>query len=69
MNAQVIYEGFTHEHNAREVVAQEYRLAKEHLREVMRYRDSTNPEHQKRFRDAIDRQEAARERFIQELCR
>ncbi len=34
---------------------------------VMQYRDCTNPEHQKRFRDAIDRQEEARERYIEAL--
>ncbi len=60
---------FTHEHNRLEVARQEYQQAKEHFREVMLHRDSTNPDHQKRFKDALDRQEAARERFIEEMCR
>ena len=69
LTAQVLENVFTHDHNAREVVAQEYRLAKEHLSEVMRYRDSANPEHQRRFRDALDRQEAAREAYVGMLSR
>jgi hypothetical protein len=68
MNALVIYEGFTHEHNAHEVARQEYWLAKRHFREVLKYRDATNPEHQKRFRDALDRQEAAREAYVRAIC-
>jgi hypothetical protein len=64
VNPMVIYEGFTHTHNAHEVIRQEYQLAKQHFQEVLMYRDSTNPDHQKRFRDALDRQEAAREAYV-----
>ena len=67
MTAQVLSNFFKHEHNALEVATQEYRLAKTHFREVMHYRDCTNPEHQKRFRDALDRQEVARERYVEAL--
>ena len=69
MTAEVLRVFTAHDHNSREVVAQEYRLAKEHLREVMLYRDCTNPDHQRRFRDALDRQSAAREWHIELLCR
>jgi hypothetical protein len=58
---------FTHEHNAIAVAAQEYQMAKEHVREVCLLRDPTNPDHQKRFLDAMDRQEAARERYVELL--
>lgn len=60
---------FDHSHNPRQVAAQEYELAKEHFKELLEYRDATNPDHQKRFQDALDRQEAARERYIKALSR
>jgi hypothetical protein len=59
---------FTHGHNAIEVATQEYELAKEHLREVSKHRDPTNPDHQKRFRDAMDRQELARDAYLRAIC-
>jgi cytoplasmic iron level regulating protein YaaA (DUF328/UPF0246 family) len=68
MNSQVIYEGFSHAHNPLDVAHQEYELAKQHFREVMQYRDATNPEHQKRFRDAVNQQEAARNAYLKALC-
>jgi hypothetical protein len=58
---------FTHEHNAAAVAEQEYEMAKEHVREVCLLRDPTNADHQKRFLDAMDRQEAARERWLKLL--
>jgi GrpB-like predicted nucleotidyltransferase (UPF0157 family) len=68
MSAQVI-DVFEHENNALDVARQEYHMAKQHFREVMQYRDCTNAEHQRRFRDALERQTAARERYIELLCR
>jgi hypothetical protein len=65
--AAEIFRAFSHEHNALEVATQEYRHAKEHFREVLHYRDCTNPDHQRRFRDALDRQEEARDRYVAAL--
>ena len=42
MTAEVL-RVFSHEHNSREVAAQEYELAKEHFREVVMHRDSVRP--------------------------
>ncbi|QEG26591.1 hypothetical protein GobsT_13330 [Gemmata obscuriglobus] len=42
-------------------------MAEEHVREVCLLRDPTNPDHQRRLRDAMGRQEAARERYVQML--
>ena len=55
---------FGHVYNEREVAEQEHRLAEAHFKEVMRYRDATNPDHQRRYRDAFDRRVAARERLV-----
>lgn len=55
---------FTHEHNALEVAAQEWELAERHFREVCQHGDMRNPDHQQRFRDAVERREAARERWL-----
>ncbi len=65
----MVLRAFTHEFNEREVAAQEYRLAKEHFDEVLRLRDPTNREHEKRFRDAAERRSVARDRFVAALCR
>jgi hypothetical protein len=59
---------FSHEHNAREVAAQEYQLAKEYLSDVCKHRDPTNPDHQRRFQDAMERQEVAREAYLRAIC-
>lgn len=67
VTAEVLTNFFTHEHNALEVATQDYKLAKAHFRDVLHYRDATNPEHQKRFQDALDRQELARERYVESL--
>lgn len=53
--------------NPREAAAQDYRLAKQHVREALKYHDCTNADHQKRFRDALKRQEEARERYVATL--
>ncbi|HEX4611073.1 MAG TPA: hypothetical protein VH092_22980 [Urbifossiella sp.] len=62
-----VLRAFNHEHNAAEVARQEYEFAKQHFREVCAFRDPTNPDHQQRFRDAADRQEEARERWLRVL--
>jgi hypothetical protein len=67
MSSEVIYNGFAHVANRLEVATQEYIMAKKHCREVLRYRDSTNPEHQKRFQDALERQSVAREQYLEAL--
>jgi len=67
INTKVI-DAFTHQHNALDVATQEYELAKEHFREVLKYRDATNPEHQQRFHDALERQDAARDAYLKALC-
>jgi hypothetical protein len=54
---------FSHDHNPLAVAAQEYELAKEHHREMLR-RDFRNPGHQQRFADAQERLEAARETYL-----
>ena len=58
---------FSHEFNAVDVARQEYELAKEHFQEVCKHRDPTNPDHQKRFRDAAERQEEARNNWLKLL--
>jgi hypothetical protein len=68
MNAQVIYEGFTHQHNTLDVARQEYDLAKAHFNDVCQYRNSLNQEHNRRFTDAIERKRLARDRFVKLLC-
>jgi hypothetical protein len=55
---------FTHDHNAFDVAAQEYELAKQHHREVLMHLNAFNLEHQWRFSDAQERLEAARERYL-----
>ncbi len=63
MTARVI-PVFDHLYNEREVAEQEHRFAEAHFKEVMRYRDATNPDHQRRYRDAFERRVAARQRWI-----
>ncbi len=58
---------FEIEHNRLPALAQEYELAKEHKREVLKRRIPWNPEHNRRFRDALEREEAARERYVSAL--
>ncbi|QEH36532.1 hypothetical protein OJF2_51160 [Aquisphaera giovannonii] len=58
---------FEIEHNRLPALAQEYELAKEHKREVLRHSDARNPDHQRRFSDAQEREEAARERYVAAL--
>jgi hypothetical protein len=69
MSARILDNIFTHDHNALDVARQEYNMAKQHFREVMKHRDCTNAEHQRRFRDALERQGVARERFVELLSR
>ncbi|WP_088260898.1 hypothetical protein [Fimbriiglobus ruber] len=69
MNAEVISGFFTHQHNQSEVVRQEYEAAKDHFREVCQHRIAGNADHDRRFRDAIDRRNAARERFVELLTK
>jgi hypothetical protein len=59
---------FSHDHNAGDVARQEYEFAKQHFQEVCKHRDPTNPDHQRRFRDAAERQEVARERWLKVVC-
>ncbi|OWK42164.1 hypothetical protein [Fimbriiglobus ruber] len=61
MTAQVLENLFAHQHNSKEVAWQEYEAAKQHFREICRSRVIGDPEHHQRFRDAMDRQELARE--------
>ena len=69
MTALVIQNVFTHEHNPLEVARQEYDLAKEHFRQVVLNRVIGIPGHERRFRDALDRKIAARDRFVEMLTR
>lgn len=59
---------FVIEHNRLEAIAQEYQLAKQHVREVCLHRDPTNPDHHRRFKDAMERQEVAREAYLRLIC-
>ncbi|WP_435008013.1 hypothetical protein P12x_005280 [Tundrisphaera lichenicola] len=65
--AGVIAGLFAIEHNRLPALEQEYELAKEHQREVLKCRVPLNPEHQRRFADACDRLDSARERYIAAL--
>ncbi len=67
MTAHVLESLFVHEHNQLAVAKQEYEAAKEHFREVMEYRIAGNADHERRFRDAVDRQSAARDKYIAAL--
>lgn len=67
MSAQVLTDYFDHDHHPREVARQEYELAKEHFHEVCLHRIAGNADHDRRFRDAVDRQEAARARWLKLL--
>ena len=53
--AQVLRVSGGHDHNARAAAEQEYKLAERHFTEVVKYRDCTNPDHQRRFDDALGR--------------
>jgi hypothetical protein len=55
---------FTIQNNRLAALEQEYELAKEQHGEILKYRDPLNPEHEKRFRDACERLETAREAWI-----
>lgn len=65
--ARVISGLFTIEHNRLPALEQDYELAKEHQREVLRCRLPLNPEHQRRFQDAQERLNEARERYLAAL--
>lgn len=65
--ARVIPGCFEIEHNRLSALAQEYELAKEHKREALLHRDARNPDHQRRFQDAQEREAAARERYVAAL--
>ena len=67
MTARVIQCVFAHEHNVREVARQEYEAAKLHFREVCEHRIAGDADHDRRFRDAADRREAARNAFVELL--
>ena len=69
MTALVLENLFTHEHNRREVARQEYEAAKQHFREVRQHRIAGNADHDRRFHDAVEQQRAARDRFVELLCR
>lgn len=64
MTARVLTDFFTHQYNQREVIKQDYEAAKEHFREVCLHRIAGNVDHDQRFRDALDRQSAAREHYV-----
>lgn len=63
MTAQVI-QAFAHEYNRAAVAEQEYEAAKEHYHQVLTHRNPLNPEHNRRFRDASDRLDMARQRWL-----
>lgn len=65
--ARVISGLFAIHHNRLPALEQEYELAQEHKREVLRHRDARNPDHQRRFQDAQEREAAARERYVAAL--
>ncbi|WP_020472389.1 hypothetical protein [Zavarzinella formosa] len=67
MTAKVLEDFFCHEHNRLEVARQEYAAAKQHFREVMQNRIAGNTDHDRRFRDALNRQSAAREKLVELL--
>jgi hypothetical protein len=58
---------FSHTHNAPRVAKQEYDHAKAHYREVCDNFNVLSPDHQRRFRDATERMEAAREVYLRSL--
>lgn len=60
----LVLRAFSHEHNRAEVARQEYEAAKEHYGQVLEHRNPLNPDHNRRFHDASDRLEAARERWL-----
>lgn len=55
---------FTHDHNPLAVAAQEYELAKRHHRRVLQSARFCDPEGQRRFADAQERLETAREAYL-----
>lgn len=55
---------FTIEYNRLAAARQEYELAKEHYAEVLKHRNALNPEHNRRFADAHERLEEAREKYL-----
>lgn len=59
-----VIEAFTHHHNVSRVAKQDYDLAKAHYCEVCDNFGATNPDHQRRFRDAADRLETARDAYL-----
>lgn len=63
MTAEIL-RAFTHDHNPLEVAEQEYEMAKEHYRQVLLHCDPLNPDHTRRFHDALDRLDAARGRWV-----
>lgn len=67
MTAWVLTDFFDHDHHRLEVARQEYALAKEHFREVCLHRIAGNADHDQRFRDAAERREVARERWLKLL--
>ena len=64
----LVLRAFTHDHNRAEVVRQEYEMAKEHYRQVLLHCDPLNSDHTRRFHDALDRLDAARERWLGVVC-
>ncbi|WP_020471497.1 hypothetical protein [Zavarzinella formosa] len=67
MTAQILANIFTHDHNALEVARQEYEAAKKHFREVMENKVCGIPDHERRYRDAMERQNSACEKFAKTL--
>ena len=65
----LVLRAFAHEHNRPEVARQEYDAAKDHYRRVLLHCDPLNPDHTRRFHDALDRLDAARERWLGFLTR
>jgi hypothetical protein len=58
---------FTHEFNPLAVAQQDYEMAKLHHREVLRCLRFSDPESQRRFVDAQERLETAREAYLRLL--
>lgn len=67
MTAQILPDHFAHLHNPLEVARQEHELAKAHFREVVMHREAGNASHERRFRDALERRNAARDRYVEML--
>lgn len=59
MNAQVIYEGFTHQHNPLEVASQEYEMANIAHKEALMSYDGTDPRSVARLNAAVERRSIA----------